>query len=84
MVGEESGLSLQLAYRKGKQLRFDLQKDLALLRQARQHVMAVFVRASPALEEVLTELLHFDMERFAGVTKKAVKDKLKCASPDAM
>ena len=62
--------------RKGKQLRVDLSKDLALLRQARHHGVSVFLRGSPVLEEVANELEQYNGEQFAGVTKKAVRDSL--------
>ena len=49
--------------------------DLALLRQVRAYENP-FNRGSPAMDLVVTELQSYDPERFSGLTKKAVRDRV--------
>ena len=57
---------------KSKLLRFNLEKDLQLLQQCRIHPH-LFVRGAPDLKNVAEELSQD--EKFAGITKKAVRDR---------
>ena len=58
---------------KSKLLRFNLEMDLQLLRQSRIHPH-LFVRGAPDLKNVAEELSQD--EKFAGITKKTVRDRL--------
>ena len=61
---------------KGKQLRFDLERDLFLLRQARANGFRVFQRGHPALDEVAEKLVTMHPDLFAGLSKKSAGDRL--------
>ena len=61
---------------KGKQLRFDLERDLLLLRQARAKGVGVFQRGHPALDKVAQELVTLHPDLFAGLSKKSARDRL--------
>ena len=59
---------------KGKQLRFDLERDLLLLRQGKAKGVGVFIRGHPALDEVAQMALHPHL--FAGLSEKSAGDRL--------
>ena len=61
---------------KGKQLRFDLERDLLLLRQAKAKGVGVFQRGHPALDKVAQELVTLHPDLFAGLSKKSARDRL--------
>ena len=68
---DESAPSLARAQRRT----FDLQMDLAMLRQLRSHDQP-FGRGSPAMEQDAVDLANTMLGHFAGVTKKPIRDRV--------
>ena len=58
-----------------RSIRFDLSMDLTLLRQAISQ-SDLFHRGSPAIEQIASELAHHDQQRFQGLSRKAVRDRI--------
>ena len=68
---------LQHLVTEGKQLRFDLWREiLLLLRQVRTKGVGVFLRGHPALDEVARELATVHPDLFASLSKKSAGDRL--------
>ena len=58
-----------------RSIRFDLSMDLTHLWQAIFY-SDLFHRGSPAMEEMASELAHHDQQRFQGLSRKAVRDRI--------
>ena len=58
-----------------KKITFDLNRDLALLRQLTAQPGNPFFRGSPSYRSVASELADADPGRFSGLTPKAVRDR---------
>ena len=58
-----------------KKITFDLNRDLALLRQLTAQPGNPFFRGSPSYRLVASELADADPGRFSGLTPKAVPDR---------
>ena len=59
-----------------KKITFDLNRDLALLRQLTAQPWNPFFRGSPSYRLVASELADADPGRFSGLTPKAVRDRM--------
>ena len=71
--GRDTSPAYSSAEQKSKLLQFNLEMDLQLLRQCRIHPH-LFVRGAPDLKNMAEELSQD--EKFPGITKKAVRDRL--------